>query len=458
MKQLISKEFKYHYRSIIKLGIPIIIGQIGIILVGIIDNVMVGRFATDDLAAASFVNSVFNIPIFMGLGFAYGLTPLAGQFFGQSNHSRLGSLLKNSLLLNFLFGLLLTGVMLLIWCNIDKLGQPSELVPLIKRYYMLHIVSIVFIMLFNGFKQFSDGVNDTKTPMYIMLSANALNIIFNFILIYGVDGVVQPLGVVGAGVATLISRVYMLIAFLIIFFTSPKFKTYRDSFVASRYNLPDSVELGRMGSMVSLQMGMETSLFSITGVMIGWIGTAELASHQILVAISTIGFMFYYGIGAAIAVKVSNYYGRGEYSNINLTAKAGSNIIMGAALMVSILLLIVRKDVALLFTSDQQIIDIVSIMVFTLITYQFGDALQITYANSLRGISDVVVMAAISFVGYFVIAIPVSYICGFVLNWGLQGVWIGYPVGLTLTGVAMWYRFNHIIKSKGCLLSGDLAS
>ncbi len=445
MSPILSKINTFHYKSIIKLGIPIIIGQIGVILVGIIDNVMVGRYATNDLAAASFVNSIFNIPIFMGLGFAYGLTPLAGQSFGQSNRLKLGSLLKNSLLLNLLFSILLIGAMLLIWFNIDSLGQPKEIIPLIKRYYMLQIISIPFIMLFNGFKQFSDGINNTKTPMYIMLIANGINIISNFIFIYGVEDIIDPLGVVGAGVATLISRIFMLICFIVVFFTGKEFQPYKEALCSSFINRVDIKNLSKMGSMISLQMGMETSLFSITGVMIGWIGKIELAAHQILVTISTIGFMFYYGIAAAIAVKVSNYYGQRDYYNISQSAKAGSNIVMGAALCVSILLLIVRKDVALLFTSDQTIVDIVSIMIFTLITYQFGDALQVSYSNSLRGISDVTAMVKIATLGYFIIAIPVSYICGFVLDWGLQGVWIGYPVGLTITGVIMWARFNRVV-------------
>ena len=162
--------YKEHYKALIRLGIPIVIGQIGIVVVGLADNMMVGQYATLDLAAASFVNSAFNIPILFGLGFSYGLTPLVGQFFGRHDKYHVGQLLRNSLLVNLFIGLLLTLAMTVVWFNIDRLGQPEELLPLIRPYFLLQLASLVFVMLFNSFKQFADGITDTKTPMYIMIS------------------------------------------------------------------------------------------------------------------------------------------------------------------------------------------------------------------------------------------------------------------------------------------------
>ena len=193
--------YKEHYKALIHLGLPIIIGQIGIVVVGLADNIMVGQFDTLHLAAASFVNSAFNIPILFGLGFSYGLTPLVGQLFGRKDKFRVGQLLRNSLLVNLCMGVLLTLVMTLVWLNIGKMGQPEELLPLIRPYFLLQLASLIFVMLFNSFKQFADGITDTKTPMYIMISANLLNIAGNYILIYGKWGL-PALGVVGAGIST----------------------------------------------------------------------------------------------------------------------------------------------------------------------------------------------------------------------------------------------------------------
>lgn len=436
---------KEHYKDLIHLGIPIVIGQIGIVVVGLADNIMVGQYNTLHLAAASFVNSTFNIPILFGLGFSYGLTPLVGQFFGRRDKFHVGQLLRNSLLVNLCMGILLTLIMGIVWFNVDKLGQPEELLPLIRPYFLLQLASLVFVMLFNSFKQFADGITDTKTPMNIMILANLLNIGGNYILIYGKLGL-PALGVIGAGISTLVARIVMFVAFTLLFYRSLHYRRYLVGYKRSRYNSTDIFSLNKMGWMVGLQMGLETALFSVTGIMIGWLGSIALAAHQIMVAVSTLGFMIYYGVGAAISVRVSNYYGRGDLPNVRRTTMAGFHLILCLALIASGIFLLSKDFIGYLFTTSAEIIQVVSTLVYILLAYQFGDALQITYANSLRGIGDVISMAVISFIGYFLIAMPVCYICGFILNWGITGIWIGYPVGLTLTGMMMCIRYYS--KSK----------
>lgn len=439
------EQYKEHYKSIIQLGVPIVIGQIGIVVVGLADNIMVGQYNTLHLAAASFVNSAFNIPILFGLGFSYGLTPLVGQFFGRRDKFHVGQLLRNSLLVNLCMGILLTFIMGFVWFNIDKLGQPEELLPLIRPYFLLQLASLVFVMLFNSFKQFADGITDTKTPMYIMILANLLNIGGNYILIYGKLGL-PAMGVVGAGISTLVARIAMFLAFAVLFYRSMHYRRYLVGYKRSRYNSTDIFSLNKMGWMVGLQMGLETALFSVTGIMIGWLGSIALAAHQIMVAVSTLGFMIYYGVGAAVSVRVSNYYGRGDLLNVRRTTMAGFHLILCLALIASGIFLLSKDFIGYLFTNSAEVIQVVGTLVYILLAYQFGDALQITYANSLRGIGDVVSMAVISFIGYFLIAMPICYICGFILNWGITGIWIGYPVGLTLTGIMMCIRYYS--KSK----------
>jgi len=439
--------YKEHYKALIQLGVPIVIGQIGIVVVGLADNIMVGQFNTLHLAAASFVNSTFNIPILFGLGFSYGLTPLVGQFFGRKDKFHVGQLLRNSLLVNGCVGILLTLIMTVVWFNIDKMGQPEELLPLIRPYFMLQLASLLFVMLFNSFKQFADGITDTKTPMYIMISANILNILGNYILIYGKLGI-PALGVIGAGISTLTARIVMFIAFAVLFYRSIHYRRYLVGYKRSRYNITDILSLNKMGWMIGLQMGLETALFSVTGIMIGWLGSIALAAHQVMVAVSTLGFMIYYGVGAAVSVRVSNYFGRGDLLNVRRTTMAGFHLIICLAVLASTVFWFAQDIIGYLFTTSEEVINTVSTLVVILVAYQFGDALQITYANSLRGIGDVVSMAVISFIGYFLIAIPVCYICGFVLPWGITGIWIGYPVGLTLTGIMLCGRYYRKLKTK----------
>ena len=441
------QKYREDYSATIKIGIPIVLGQLGIVIVGLVDNIMVGHFSTSDLAAASFVNSVFNIPILFGMGFSYGLTPLVGQFFGRGDKFRVGGLLRNSLLANFMIGLFLSVAMGIMYLNVDRMGQPEELLPLIRPYFLLQLTSLVFVMMFNSFKQFADGITDTKTSMWIMLSANLLNIIGNSLLIYGVWGL-PALGLTGAGISTLASRIFMFVAFAILFFRKQSYRRYLVGYHRTTYNTGDLKVLNRMGMMVGLQMGMETALFSISGIMIGWLGTVPLAAHQVVASISTLGFMVYYGVGSAVSIRVSNFFGRGDIAGVRRATLAGTHLLGLLAISVSVFFLLVREHIGWLYTSSEDVVNLVAVLMIILVFYQFGDSLQIIFANALRGVADVTSMAVISFIGYFVIALPVSYICGFVLDWGIEGIWIGYPVGLTLTGGMMCWRFYHFLRRK----------
>ena len=442
------QKYREDYSATIKIGVPIVLGQLGIVVVGLVDNIMVGHFSTSDLAAASFVNSVFNIPILFGMGFSYGLTPLVGQFFGRGDKFRVGGLLRNSLLANFMIGLFLSVVMGIMYLNVHRMGQPEELLPLIRPYFLLQLTSLVFVMMFNSFKQFADGITDTKTSMWIMLSANLLNIIGNSLLIYGVWGL-PALGLTGAGISTLTSRIFMFVAFAILFFRKQSYRRYLVGYHRTTYNTGDLKVLNRMGMMVGLQMGMETALFSISGVMIGWLGTVPLAAHQVVASISTLGFMVYYGVGSAVSIRVSNFFGRGDIAGVRRATLAGAHLLGLLAILVSVFFLLVREHIGWLHTSSEDVVNLVAVLMVILVFYQFGDSLQIIFANALRGVADVTSMAVISFIGYFVIALPVSYICGFVLDWGIEGIWLGYPVGLTLTGGMMCWRFYHFLRKKG---------
>ena len=233
----------------------------------------------------------------------------------------------------------------------------------------------------------------------------------------------------------------MFAAFAVLCYRSLRYRRYLVGYKRGKYNFTDILSLNKMGWMVGLQMGLETALFSITGIMIGWLGSIALAAHQVMVAISTLGFMIYYGVGAAVSVRVSNYFGRQELLPVRRTTMAGFHLILCLAVCACTVFLFSRELIGYLFTTSEEVIRVASTLVSILLAYQFGDALQITYANSLRGIGDVISMAVISFIGYFLIAMPVCYICGFVLEWGITGIWIGYPIGLTLTGVMLCGRY-----------------
>lgn len=433
--------YKEHYKETIRLGVPIMLGQLGIIIVGFADNIMVGHHSTDELAAASFVNNFFNLAFIFGMGFSYGLTPIIGGLFANKAYAKAGETLKNSLFINFIVGVLISICMLILLLNIDLLKQPEELKPYIIPYYVLQLFSVIFAMLFNSFKQFSDGTTDTVTPMWITLGANILNIIGNYFLIYGKCGVPE-LGLTGAGISTLASRILTFVAFCILFARCSRYKEYLRGFkngIVNRMNLSNLV---RMGLPVGFQMGVETGSFSLSVIMMGWIGSIALAAHQVLGVITTLGFMVYYGIAAAVTIRVSTFKGWNDFLNIRRASFAGLHLITGVAMIVVLLIALFRHSMGYLITPEKEVVEMVALLAWSVILYQFGDGLQILFANALRGISDVKYMAYMAFACHFGLALPIGYFCGFILDWGPIGIWCGFPISLTTLGILLWRRFN----------------
>ena len=441
------KPFTTHYKELARLGLPIVIGQLGIIFVSFVDTFMVSRHGTDDLAAASFVNNMFNLAIIFATGFSYGLTPIVGKLFGKGKREDAGGMFKNALLANGSVSALIMLAMWVLYINIGNLGQPVELLELMRPYYIILLMSIPFTLLFNAFKQFADGITDTKTSMWILLTGNVLNIAGNYILIFGKCGLPE-LGLLGAGISTLLSRMAMFAISLTIFFKSKRFRVYAYGFWKTGISRMRQKELYHLGLPIAAQMGMEAASFSLTTIMVGWIGTTALAAHQIMVTVSQLGFMIYYGMAAAVAVKVSNYNGAGDTANIRRVASSGFHLITLMAVATSIIVFAMRNHIGTIFTDNNDVILLVAQLTIPFVLYQVGDGMQSNYANALRGITDVKPMMLFAFIAYFVISLPAGYIFGFVFDLGLPGVWMSFPFGLTSAGVMFYLRFKHTLRKR----------
>lgn len=434
-----------HYRSLIQLGIPIVIGQIGVIILGFADTLMIGHHSTIELSAASFVNNMFNLAIIFSTGFSYGLTPIVGSLFGQKREHEVGESLKNSLLANTLLAFLLCVAMGILYFNLENLGQPEELIPHIRPYYLILMASLPFVLWFNAFKQFSDGITDTKTAMWILLGGNVLNIVGNYLLIYGKLGLPE-MGLSGAGIATLASRVLILVAYLILFFFTKHYQVFKEGFLKGRFNKPSFYTLNRLGWPIAGQMGMETASFSLSAIMIGWLGSNELAAYQIMTVISQVCFMMYYGMGAAVSVRISNFYGQRDLMNVRKVAYSGFHIILIMAACLAVPIFLLRHEIGGWFTDSEAVSLMVAQTIIPFLIYQFGDGLQINFANSLRGIADVKPMLLYAFIAYFIISLPAGYFFAFTLNLGLVGIWMAFPFGLTSAGIMYFLRFRKQTK------------
>ena len=437
-----------HYRALLGLGLPIVIGQIGVIVLGFADTIMVGHHSSVELAAASFVNNMFNLAIIFSTGFAYGLTPVVGRLFGEKKTFETGQVLKNSLLANTVLAALVCALLLALYLNLDRLGQPDELIPYMRPYFMVLFISLPFVLWFNAFKQFSDGITDTKVSMWILLGGNLLNIIGNYILIYGKLGLPE-MGLTGAGLSTLISRILMVVAYVVLFFFTNRYRHFRKGFSTGKINRADFTLLNRLGWPIAAQMGMETASFSLSAIMVGWLGSTELATYQVMIAVSQICFMMYYGMGAAVSVRISNFLGQRDFYNVNRTANTGFHIILVMIICTSVPIYLLRHHIGGWFTDDASVSLMVAQVIVPFLLYQFGDGLQINFANALRGIADVRPMMLFSFIAYFVISLPLGYIFGFTLNWGITGIWMAFPFGLTSAGIMYYLRFQYKVKTLG---------
>ena len=429
-----------HIRALTALGIPIIIGQLGTIIQGLADTIMVGHYSAHSLAAAGFVNNIMTLVLIFALGYSYAITPVIGPMHARGEYMEAGKALRAGLQANGTVGGLLFLLMGTLYFFLDRMGQPEELLPEIRPYYVVVLVSIPIQSMFNAFKQFFDGIGNTRTPMWIMIGANVFNIVGNWLLIYGV-GPFPQLGLLGAGISTTLSRILMLAVIYGIFVSRPSYQRYQAGFGSGEDKSSLRNLLHKLGRPLGLQMGMETATFSLCAVMQGWIGAAPLAAHQVMTNIGSTCFMVYYGIGAAVAVRVSHFSGVGDFQNVRRSAYTGYLMILAVGITLAILISTFIHEICGWFTDDMEIRRIVVSLVIPFVLYQLGDGLQVNFGNALRGIADVRPLMRYAFLCYIVVSLPLSYLFGFTFGGGPAGIWMAYPVALTLAGGLFCRRF-----------------
>ena len=410
------------------------LGQACVIILAFADNIMIGWHSVNELAASSFVNNVMNFFILTELGFASGMTPIIGAFHGNGNVKGVGTTVRNGLLVNGIIGLIGLVLLAVIYLFIDSFGQEPELLPLIRPYFVIVGISIIFALGFNVLKQFTDGICKPVVSMLFLMGGNVLNIFGNWVLIYGKLGCPE-LGLMGAGLSTLISRILMLLCFVLYIFKSEA--------LFSRVKMR---HIFNMGYPVAIQMGLEASTFSFSAIMVGWISVTALAAHQVAITISQLFFLMMQGLSFALSILVSNCYGIKDYAGIHAYVKRGILMIFGTSLSLSILLYIFRYPAVGMFTDSPEVAEIAVVLFYVLFAYQIGDGIQLCFANVLRGLQDVKPIMYAAFVSYYLIAIPVAYVLGFKAGLGAVGVWLGFPIGLTLAGLFFYARYRSDMR------------
>lgn len=433
---------KKYYLNVLNLAVPVIIANVGQILVHVADTAMVGRLGDVELASVAFANMIVTNVSMLGLGIAMGLTPIVGYSFVNKNYRDCSKYLQNSILQNLLIALLM-GLFFFSSVPLLKfLGQPEEVIAGCTDYYVIVGLSLIPYMIFLSFKQFMDGVGNTKVSMIITISTNVVNVILNYILIFGKCGV-PPLGVNGAAIATLISRILMPIIYFIYLRRASFYRNFFKLFAWKQMSRGVNKSLLNLGFPIASQMLIEFFSLSVTGIMIGWIGTKEIAANQIVFTTISMFFLITNGISAAATILVSHSFGERDIDRIkryNLSASQLSALIMTGS---GVLLLFFGSNIASLYIADREVIEIAAGILSVVAFMEIFDGLQVTKLGVLRGMGDVKRPMIYAFICYGLISLPVAYICGFILDFGAKGVWVGFVTGL----IVAFNLFNLRIKS-----------
>lgn len=447
-------------KAILLLGIPLIVGELGSIAQQFADTMMVGHFGTKELAAAGFVNSIFYYVIFLTLGMSYASTPLIGNAFGRKDYKSVLKIFQESIIVNLLVGLFFVTLLLIVYFNLEGLffsqnsdvfHQPFEILEISKDYMLMLIASIPFLTLFYACKQYLDGIGNTNISMWILLFSNVLNIGLNWLLIFGHYGFPE-LGLKGAGVSTLVSRIVQL---ALIAWVVYKTKTVNTHFtnLTDKEIRPTSIGVMnqfKLGLPISLQLGLEIGAFNICGIFMGWLGALPLAAHQAMYTISTLFFQVLYGIGAAGTIIISQFYSIKALTNIRLAAKTAFFIGLVSVSVISLIVCLFFEPIAFFFTNDSSVVEYMKLILPCLIIYQLGDCTQIIYANAIRGLEDTKPLAYGAIFSYIIVCVPLCYWFAFGQCWSWKpvvGVWGGIPIGLTLAGIIFYIRFKMKLRT-----------
>jgi len=435
------------------LAFPVMLSQAGQIMVGIVDNLMIGQLGAIPLAAASFTNAIFFAVMFFGTGIASGLTPLIGIALGEKDNEKIGRYLKNGLFITSITGIVLCGFLVAITPLFPWMGQDSEMLEQAMPYYFLLAASIIPYMLFYNFKQFNEGVASTKPAMYITLTSNVINVVLNYGLIYGELGF-PAMGLTGAGIATLISRVFMGVGLFVFTYSAPYFQPFIQEMKHTRIRLDKCLEILKIGIPIAGQMVMEILLFTVGAIMIGTISPIDLAAHQIVITLAALTYMIANGLSAATTIRVSNQLGQRDWLNMRRAAHSGQIMVLAFMTISAAVFVLFRYSLPDLFVNDEdaQVIIVAAELMIIASLFQLFDGLQVLVLGALRGIKDMKQPTIITFIAYWVIALPACYLLGFYFNLGTNGVWYGFLIGLGAAAIMLLIRFE--IRSKQLIRAG----
>lgn len=446
MSILLSKDYREHYRKTFLLAYPVCLSQLGHVLVGVVDTGMVGQIGTKQQAAVALGNTLYVLVLVFAIGVSFGITPLVASAHSRKANSEISSLLKNGLFINLLLGAILFAFLYFSSPLLTHMDQPVEAVDLAIPFFNVMVFSMIPLSVFMTLKQFAEGLSLTKVAMFISVGGNVLNIILNYVLIFGKMGF-EPMGMMGSCWATFISRCAMALGMFLYVYFGREFINYRLGFILKNFSKEIIRKILKIGFPSGLQFAFEVGAFSFAVIMIGWIGPEEMAAHQIAISFAALTYMTASGISAATTVRVGNFFGLKDAISMR---KAGfSSFVMVFFFMLLMAGLFISFNEALpgYFNRDEKVIEIASGLFIIAAFFQLSDGIQVVGLGSLRGMKDVNIPTAITLISYWIIGLPLSYLLAFPLHLGVKGIWYGLMAGLTTAALLLFFRFEYVSRT-----------
>ncbi len=450
MLQQYTKEFQYN----LKLAAPVMMGMIGHTLVALVDNIMVGQLGTAELAAVSLGNSFMFIAMSLGIGFSTAITPLVAEADAEHNFKNGKSVFKNGLFLCTALGVVLFLAILLAKPLMYLMKQPVEVVELAIPYLDLVAFSLIPLICFQALKQFSDGLSMTRYPMYATLIANVVNVILNYLLIFGKFGFPE-MGIVGAAVGTLVSRLTMVIFLWFLLKGKEKSKKYVTQIKIFVIESKMVKKIIALGFPSALQMFFEVAIFTAAIWLSGILGKNPQAANQIALNLSSMTFMVAMGLSVAAMVRVGNQKGLQKFTDLRRIAISIFLLSFLIAIVFALVFIVCNQllpkiyldvDDADNLIDNTEVISIAAKLLIIAALFQISDAIQVTVLGALRGLQDVKIPTFITFVAYWVVGFPISYYLGLYTAYESSGIWIGLLAGLTTSALLLYFRFNKLTK------------
>lgn len=444
---LLSPIYRRHYAETIRLAYPIVIGQLSTIVIMITDNIVVGNYSADSLAAASLAHAIFMTLQIFGMGVTFGLTPLVASAVAKQEHDTCQTLFKHALITYSLLGVVLYGIVLLITYFLDSFGQVPHIVALAKPFLQLVGFSIIPSLIFQTFKQFMEGLSQTKEPMFVAIIGEILNAVLNIVLVFGFLGFPR-LGLLGSGIATIIARMIMIVLITWIFLHKDSFKIYAQGLWQQVLKTELFTKLLKIGLPIGMQVIFESSCFAFSAIMAGWIGDngKTLAAHQIALNIAATTYLIASGISTAASIRTAGQKGLKNIEEMQMAGKSAMVIVTIFMFFCALTMVLGHRFLPSLYVQDEQVIDIASKLLLVAAIFQLSDGIQVVSIGALRGLHDVKIPTIITLIAYWGIGTPLAAFLMFYMGWGGVGIWAALAFALSIAAALLSYRFLKLCR------------